>query len=106
MIGGGGAVVDVELVAKAVPESRGELWAVVRGDCGGSSKAGDPVVDEGRGTGVSGGGDKQCCGAATFLGGSSSRSPRSRSQLRLRPTWVGSGSRQKKAAPGGSGSIH
>ena len=58
MIGGGGAVVDVELVAKAVPESRGELWAVVRGDCGGSSKAGDPVVDEGRGTGVGGGGGK------------------------------------------------
>ena len=41
----------------------------------------------------------QCCGAATFLGGSGSRSPRSRSRLRLRPTWVGSGSRQKKAAP-------
>ena len=27
-------------------------------------------------------------------------------RLRLRPTWVGFGSRQKKAAPGGSGSIH
>ena len=29
----------------------------------------------------------QCCGTATFL------------RLRLRPDWVGSGSRQKKAAP-------
>ena len=38
----------------------------------------------------------QCCGAATFLGGSGSRWPRSRSRLRLRPTWVGSGSRQKR----------
>ena len=37
----------------------------------------------------------QCCGAATFLGGSVSGSLRSR----LRPNWVGSGSRQKKAAP-------
>ena len=37
---------------------------------------------------------------ATFLGGSDSGSPRSRS--RLRRNWVGSGSRQKKAAPGGS----
>ena len=34
----------------------------------------------------------QCCGAATFLGGSGS--PRSRS--RLRPIWVGSGSRHKR----------
>ena len=50
----------------------------------------------------------QCCGAATFLGGSGSGSPRSWSRLRLRPNWVGYGScsRQKKAAPGGSGSIH
>ena len=35
----------------------------------------------------------QCCGAATFLSG---RSPRSLSRLRLRPHWVGSGSRQKR----------
>ena len=43
----------------------------------------------------------QCCGAATFLGGSGSRSPRFRSRLwlRLQPTWIGSGSRHKKAAP-------
>ena len=43
----------------------------------------------------------QCCGAATFLGGSGSWCPRSRSWLRLRlqPTWVGSDSRQKEAAP-------
>ena len=42
----------------------------------------------------------QCCGAATFLGDFGSGWPRSRSRLRLRPNWVGSGSRQKKAAPG------
>ena len=38
----------------------------------------------------------QCCGAATFLGrsGSGSGWPRSRSRLRLLPTWVGSGSRR------------
>ena len=59
MICGGGAVLDVELGAKAVPESRGELWAMVRGDCGGNSKSGGPVVDEGRGTGVGGGGGKR-----------------------------------------------
>ena len=41
----------------------------------------------------------QCCGAATFLGGSGSGWPMSRSRLRLRPTWVGSGSRLNKAAP-------
>ena len=40
---------------------------------------------------------KQCCGAASFLSGSGSGIPRSRSPLR--PNWVGSGSRQKKAAP-------
>ena len=42
----------------------------------------------------------QCCGATTFLGSSSFRSPRSRSRLRLQPNWVGSrsGSRQKRAA--------
>ena len=38
----------------------------------------------------------QCCGAATFLDGSGSRSPRFRSRLRLRPSWIGSGSRKKK----------
>ena len=43
---------------------------------------------------------KQWCRSATSLG--SSGSPRSR----LRPNWVGSGLRQKNAAPGGSGSIH
>ena len=32
----------------------------------------------------------QCCGAATFLGGSGSGWSRSQSRLRLRPTWVGS----------------
>ena len=48
----------------------------------------------------------QCCGAATFLGGSGSGNPRSRSRLRLRPNWVGSGYRQKKTVSGGSGSIH
>ena len=41
---------------------------------------------------------------ATFLGGSDSGSPRSRS--RLRRNWVGSGSRQKKAAPGGSQKVN
>ena len=34
----------------------------------------------------------QCCGAATFFGGSGSWWRRSRSRLRLQPTWVGSGS--------------
>ena len=52
----------------------------------------------------------QCCGAATFLGGSGcgagSGSPRYRCRLRLRPNWVGSCSRPKKASPGGSGSMH
>ena len=38
---------------------------------------------------------RQCCGAATSLGGSGS--PRSRSRIRTK--WVGSGSRQNKAAP-------
>ena len=32
---------------------------------------------------------KQCCGAATFLGFSGSRWPRSRSRLRLRPMYLG-----------------
>ena len=32
--------------------------------------------------------------------------PSFRSRLRLRPNWVGSSSRQKKAAPGGSGSLN
>ena len=44
-------MLDVELSAKAVPESRGELWATVRGDGGGNSEAGNPVVNEGRGEG-------------------------------------------------------
>ena len=43
----------------------------------------------------------QCCVAVPFLGGSGS--PRSRSRLQLRTNWVGSSSRQKKAAPGGTG---
>ena len=46
----------------------------------------------------------QCCGTATFLGSSGSGSPKSRSRLWLRPNRVGSGTRQKKAAPCGSGS--
>ena len=46
----------VELTAKAVPESRGELWATVRGDGGGKSEAGNPVVNKGRCTGIGGGG--------------------------------------------------
>ena len=41
----------------------------------------------------------QCCGAATFLGGSGSGSLRYRSRLRLRPNSVVYGSSQKKAAP-------
>ena len=48
----------MELGAKAVPESGGELGAAVRGDGGGDTEAGDLVVDKGRGTGVSGGGGK------------------------------------------------
>ena len=47
---------DVELTAKAVPEGRGELGATVRGDGGGNSEAGNPVVNEGRCTGIGGGG--------------------------------------------------
>ena len=35
MVGGGGAVLDVELGTKVVPESRDELRAPVRGDGGG-----------------------------------------------------------------------
>ena len=43
---------------------------------------------------------RHCFGAATFLSGSGTGSPRSRRRLlRLRPNWVGSGSRQKKTAP-------
>ena len=38
----------------------------------------------------------QCCGAATFLGGSGSGSPSSRSRLRLWPKWVGFGSATQK----------
>ena len=56
MIGGGGAVLDVELAAKAVPESRGELGTTVRGDGSGNAKAGNPVVNEGSCTGIGGGG--------------------------------------------------
>ena len=37
----------------------------------------------------------QCCGAATFLGGSGSPRSRSRFRFRLRPNWVGSSFRQK-----------
>ena len=47
---------DVELTAKAVPESRGELWATVKSDGGGNSEVGNPVVNEGRCTGIGGGG--------------------------------------------------
>ena len=56
MVGSGGAVLDVELAAKAVPESRGELGTTVRGDGGRNSKAGNPVVNEGRCTGIGSGG--------------------------------------------------
>ena len=56
MVGSGGAVLDVELAAKAVPESGGELRASVRGDGGGHSKAGNPVVNEGSCTSISSGG--------------------------------------------------
>ena len=49
-------MLDVELSAKAVPESRGELWATVRGNGGGNSKTRNPVVNEGRCTGIGGGG--------------------------------------------------
>ena len=45
----------------------------------------------------------QYCGAATFLGGSGSGSPRFRSRLRLRPKL---GRLRFKAKKGGSGSIH
>ena len=56
VIGDSRAVLDMELGAKAVPEGRGELWAMVRGDSGGNAKAGNPVVNEGSGAGVRGGG--------------------------------------------------
>ena len=56
MVGGGGAVLDMELATKAVPESRGELRASVRGDGGGYSKTGNPVVNEGGCTSIGGGG--------------------------------------------------
>ena len=56
MVGGGGAVLDVELATKAVPESRCELRAPVRGDGVGHTKVGNPVVDEGSCTSISGGG--------------------------------------------------
>ena len=42
-------------MAKVRPKSRGELWATVRGDVGGDTKAGNPLMDEGLGT-VGGGG--------------------------------------------------
>ena len=47
MVGGGRPVLDVKLSAKAVPESRGELGAAIRGDSSRDAKAGNPVVDEG-----------------------------------------------------------
>ena len=47
---------DLKLVAELAPEGRSELRAAIRGDGGRDAKAGDPVVDEGCGTGVSGGG--------------------------------------------------
>ena len=56
MVGGGGAVLDMELATKAVPESRGELRAPVRGDGVGYSKTGNPVVNEGGCTSIGGGG--------------------------------------------------
>ena len=56
MVGGGGAVLDMEWATKAVPESRGELRAPVRGDGGGYSKTGNPVVNEGGFTSIGGGG--------------------------------------------------
>ena len=59
MVGGGGAVLYVELTAEAVPESRGELGTTVRGDGGGNTKAGNPVVNEGSCTGISGGGGER-----------------------------------------------
>ena len=46
---------DVELLAEVRPQGRGELRATIRGDVGGNTKAGDPLVDEGLGT-VGGGG--------------------------------------------------
>ena len=56
VIGGGGAVLNMELSAKVMPESGGELGTTVRGDGGGNSKAGNPVVNESSCTGISGGG--------------------------------------------------
>ena len=56
MIGSGGAVLDIELSTKAVPKSRGELWATVRGDGDGNAEARNPVVTQGGGAGVGGGG--------------------------------------------------
>ena len=42
---------------------------------------------------------KQYCAAVIFLGVSGSPTSQNRLQPRLRPNWVGSGSRQKRAAP-------
>ena len=49
-------VLDVELVADQAPGGRRELSDMIRGDDGRDAKAGNPVVDEGRGAGVGSGG--------------------------------------------------
>ena len=55
MVGGGRVVGDVELLAEMRPEGRGELRATIRGDVGGNTKAGNPLMYEGLGA-VGGGG--------------------------------------------------
>ena len=68
VVGGGRVVGDVELLAEVRPKGRGELRATIRGDVGGNTKAGDPLMNEGLGT-VGGGGRCQrnglhpACGA-------------------------------------------
>ena len=47
---------------------------------------------------------KHCCGAAPTLGGSTTEVRVPGADSRYEPNFVGSGSRHKKAAPGGSGS--
>ena len=56
VVGGGRAVLNVELGAEAVPEGGSELWSSVRSDGGRNSKAGNPVVYNGGGAGVGGSG--------------------------------------------------
>ena len=56
MIGGGRLVSDVEKAAEVKPERGGKLRALVRGDDGGNTKAGDPGVNEGSSTICSGSG--------------------------------------------------